>query len=217
MNTFKKTTIALSILTASASAASAQYYQMVNQATDMLQTALTGGSNYRGYVDVSYLAGIGSQKANFLEFSTTQGIKYGDIFYMGVGAGVDVMFTKINPENTFTSQSNQTAVMIPLFTDFRLTFGQPTTTNFFIDLKVGAGFYVSDEYIYVGDGYLNSSSSFYLKPTVGIRIPVSKTDPKLAVNFGASYLLTTNSYWYDPGYHNDTTLSSLGLTASIEW
>lgn len=204
---------------ASAQAASAQYYQLINQATDMIGTAIRGGANYRGFFDVSYVRGIGDKKANFLEFSTTQGLKYGDLFFMGVGAGVDVMHTEINnnpyaPTNHVTTQN---AVMIPLYTDFRLNLGAPTSASFFLDVKVGAGFFVSNDYILVGDGYINSSSSFYLKPTIGLRIPVSKTNPKLAVNIGGSYQLITNSYWYSPWQNNNVTLSALGLNVGFEW
>ena len=91
-----KTIVAAALMIASVQAASAQYYQMVNQATDMISTALRGGANYRGFFDVSYVKGIGDKQANFLEFSTTQGIKYGNIFFMGVGAGVDMMHPEIN-------------------------------------------------------------------------------------------------------------------------
>lgn len=216
-----KLALAASVAIASATAANAQYYQAINQVTNMLQTAFSGGFNYRGFVDAGYVNGIGDKQASFLEFSTTQGVKYGNIFFMGIGMGVDVMFTDYNggtgnwlPSN---EKSTQTAVAIPMFTDFRLNFGQPTSTGFFIDLKVGAAFYVSDNYIRVGDGYINSSSSFYLKPTIGVRVPVSKSNPKLAMNFGASYQLLTNSYWYNPNHNNNITLSSLGLTVGFEW
>ncbi len=62
-------------LMASAQAASAQYYQLVNQATDMIGTAIQGVANYWGFFDVSYVRGIGNKKANFLEFSTSEGLK----------------------------------------------------------------------------------------------------------------------------------------------
>lgn len=207
------------LLTASAQTVSAQYYQLVNQATDMIGTAIRGGANYRGFFDVSYVRGIGDKKANFLEFSTTQGLKYGNLFFMGVGAGVDLMHTEVNTTAWSPTNHNTTrnAVMIPLYTDFRLNTGSPATASFFLDVKVGGGFFVSNDYILVGDGYINSSSSFYLKPTVGLRIPVSKTNPKLAVNVGGSYQLITNSYWYNPGQNNSVTLSALGLNIGFEW
>ncbi len=206
-------------LMASAQAASAQYYQLVNQATDMIGTAIRGGANYRGFFDVSYVRGIGNKKANFLEFSTSQGLKYGNIFFMGVGAGVDVMHTEINnnPYAPSDHSNTQNAVMIPLFTDFRLNLGAPNSVSFFLDAKVGGGFFISNDYILVGDGYINSSSSFYFKPSIGLRIPVSKINPKLAVNVGGTYQLITNSYWYNPGQNNSITLSSLGLNVGFEW
>lgn len=207
------------ILRASTQAVSAQYYQLVNQATDMIGTAIRGGANYRGFFDVSYVKGLGDKKANFLEFSTTQGLKYGNLFFMGVGAGVDVIHTEINnnPYAPSDHTNTQNAVMIPLYTDFRLNLGAPTSASFFLDVKVGGGFFISNDYILVGDGYINSSSSFYLKPSVGLRIPVSKTNPKLAVNIGGSYQLITNSYWYNPGQNNSVTLSAMGLNVGFEW
>lgn len=210
--------MALAIVAASAASASAQYYQMVNQATDMISAALQGGLNYRGFVEASYISGIGNKKASFLELSTTQGFKYGSIFFMGVGAGVDLMMSEVNdgayyPDHTTT----KTSAMIPLFTDFRLNFGDPANTNMFIDLKVGAGFWVGNKYILVGDGYINSSSSFYLKPTVGLRVPVSTTNDKLAINIGASYQLLTNDYWYNPGHDRSVTLNGLGVSFGFEW
>lgn len=221
MKTLSKVALCTCIAITSSIAANAQYYQAVNQVTNMLQTALQGGFNYRGFVDAGYVNGIGDKQASFLEFSTTQGVKYGNIFYMGVGIGVDVMFTDYNGGTgnwlSENQKSTQTAVMIPMFTDFRLNFGQPTSTGFFIDLKVGAAFYTGNKYIRVGDGYINTSSSFYLKPTIGVRVPVSKSNPKLAMNFGASYQLLTNNYWYNPNHNNNITLSSLGLTVGFEW
>lgn len=204
---------------ASTISANAQYYQLANQATDMLSTILQGGASYRGFVDVSYIGGIGSKKANFLEFSTTQGNKFSNLFFMGIGAGVDVMFSQVNanPYQPTGSEYTQTAVMIPLFTDFRFNFGEPQKSGFFIDIKIGAGFYVSDKYILVGDGYINSRESFYLKPTLGCRIPISSNNSKYAINIGASYQLLTNSYWYNPTQKNSITMNGLGLTAAFEW
>lgn len=219
MKTIAKFFASALLMIASAQAASAQYYQMVNQATDMISTAIRGGANYRGLFDVSYIKGIGDKQANFLEFSTTQGVKYGNLFFIGVGAGVDMMHTEINnnPYSPSGHATTQNSVMIPLYTDFRLNLGAPTALGFFIDLKVGAGFYVSNDYILVGDGYINSSSSFYLKPAIGFRLPVSKKNPKLAVNVGGTYQLLTNSYWYNPGMSNNVSLSAFGLNVGFEW
>lgn len=219
MKAFKKILASVAIIGATAFSANAQYYELINQATNMFQTAFAGGARYRGMVDAAYISGIGSKKANFLEISTTQGVKYGSIFFMGIGLGVDFMNTDVNSGAYQPIGNNYTtsAVMIPMFTDFRLNFGSTSSTNVFIDLKLGAGFYVSDKYIQVGDGYMNSSQSFLLRPTIGARIPVSKNSPKYAVNVGVCYQLLTNSYWYNPGASNSVTLNGFGVNLGFEW
>lgn len=224
MRTLTKIIITLSIAIATSIAAHAQFYELVSHGTDMLKPVLQGGQNYRGFVEVSYLKGLGDKQANFLELSTTQGFKYRDWFFFGVGAGIDWMKTTANdggyrPSATSTNNTNCTnsAAMVPLFTDFRFNIGDISGTSFFIDLRVGAGFYIADKYIIVGDGYINTSESFYLKPSMGLRIPVSSTDSKYAINVGASYQLLTNSYWYSPGPSNSIALSSMGVNVSFEW
>lgn len=219
MKTITKLAIAGAVGLCSVATASAQYYQLANQATNMLQTVFSGGANYRGFFDLSYVNGIGNKQANFFSITTTQGVKYGDLFFMGIGLGVDFMHTEVNDGYYKPAEHSTTdnAAMIPMFTDFRLTLGQPQNVGFFVDLKIGAAFYVSDDYILVGDGYINTSTSFYLKPSVGVRVPVSKSNPKLALNFGASYQLLTNSYWYNPGQRNSISLSSMGLNVGFEW
>lgn len=51
-------------------AANAQYYQMANQLQQLITPALSGSFNYKGYVDASYLKGVGDKKADFLEITT---------------------------------------------------------------------------------------------------------------------------------------------------
>lgn len=197
----------------------AQYYQLASQATSMLQTALQGGMNYRGTIDASYINGLGSKKADFFEISTTQGFKYNEWFFMGLGAGIDFFHTTTNdnPYKPASQEFTQNAAMVPLYSDFRFNFGNQNATNAYFDVRIGAAFYISGDYILVGDGYINTSESFYLRPTLGVRIPVSKSNPKYAVNIGVSYQLLTNTYWYSPGQRNNITLNGLGLTAGFEW
>lgn len=218
MKTLSKLLISILALAGFASASNAQTYQLANQVTNMIQNAIIGGANYRGFVEVSYLSGLGTRKASFAELSTTQGFKYGSMFFMGVGAGIDLMSTQSN-DNGYKPSTNTTtsAAMVPLFTDFRLNFGQPQNTNVFIDLRLGAAFYIGNKYILVGDGYVNSSESFYLRPSLGVRIPVSSANSKYAMNISACYQLLTNSYWYNPGYNNSITLSSIGIALAFEW
>lgn len=58
----------------------AQYSSIVNQAANMLQTAVIGGFSYKGFVDASYTGGFGSLKANFVGVSTVQGFQYANWF-----------------------------------------------------------------------------------------------------------------------------------------
>lgn len=210
-------------------AARAQYYQTISQATDMLSTALQGGFNYRGMVDASYTTGIGKNGCSSLEFSTTQGFKYSDWFFMGVGAGVNVMFAG-DDDNNHDSRPygwgngydpgygvHDTGVLIPLFTDFRFFIGKEQDVSLYIGAKVGASFLIGKNYLRTPDGYLDNSEGFYFKPTVGVRVPLSGSNPKIAMNFGVSYQLITNSYWNWGGYYSGTTVNSLGATVGFEW
>ena len=54
--------------------ASAQFGLMANKLEEMLKPALSGSFNYKGFVDVAYLAGFDSP--DLLEITTTQGFKY---------------------------------------------------------------------------------------------------------------------------------------------
>lgn len=229
MNRFKSIFIALVFLAGGTVSADAQYLQAVNQATDMLSTALRGGLNYRGILDASYTAGVGKNGCGSLEFSTSQGFKYADWFYMGVGAGVNVMFAGDGDDNHadayrgwgdgFNSNNgiHDTGVLIPLFTDFRFYIGNEQDVAFYIGAKVGASFLIGKNYLRTPDGYLDNSEGFYFKPTVGVRVPLSSRNPKLAMSFGVSYQLITNDYWDWNGYYSGTTVNSLGATVGFEW
>lgn len=210
-------------------AVNAQYYQAVNQATNMLSNALTGGFNYRGMVDASYTVGVGKNGCSSLEFSTTQGFKYAGWFYMGVGAGVNVVFSDKGNSDVamFTSswgngydprrKVRDTGVLLPLFTDFRFLIGKEEDVSMYMDFKVGASFLIGKNYLQTPDGYLDSSEGFYFKPTIGVRVPVNGNNSKQAINFGVSYQLITNSYWDRGGYYSGTTVNSLGASIGFEW
>ena len=77
----------------SALTASAQYYEIANQLPQLIRPALSGSFNYKGFVDVSYMRGVSKCKADFLDVTTSQGFRYADWFYMGVGIGADVLFS----------------------------------------------------------------------------------------------------------------------------
>lgn len=209
-------------LSALAAPCKAQYYEIANQIPQLIRPALSGSFNYRGYVDVSGMGGVGSQRAGFAEISTTQGFQYSNWFFMGVGLGVQGVWTQradnYNPWDYPGYDGSKgrcsSGCMIPLFTDFRFKIGAETSTAFFIDLRLGASFLVSDDYLEIGDGYLSQNEYFYLKPSIGLRVPLSQ-DGRKALNFSVSYQLMTSDYWYR--YSDNIALSSIGATVGFEW
>lgn len=201
----------------------AQFYQIANQLPGLIRPALSGSFNYKGYVDVSYLAGVGNKRVDFINISTSQGFKYNDWFYMGVGIGVDIVNSKVNDgfgpgssqNGGYWNHSYKTSgVMIPVFTDFRFNIGKATATSFYIDARLGASFLMGDSYLAVANGFITNREYFYLKPSVGVRIPVKSTG-KQAIDIGFTYQLLTSNYWY---YNSgNTTLNAIGATLSFEW
>lgn len=225
MKLIKRMLVLAAVSAACATGASAQYLQVADQIGRMITPALSGGFNYKGYVEASYLKGVGSKNADFVEITTTQGFRYADWFFMGVGAGVEAVMT--NPRSNFNDWENATTYfnrdketgktgwVIPLYTDFRFTFGGDDDLAFFIDLRLGASFLVSNRYLSIGDGYMTSSENFYLRPSLGMRIPISDKNKKQAINLGVTYQLITSNYWYYSS--SSTTLSAVGVTIGFEW
>lgn len=199
--------------------ASAQYYEIANQIPQLISPALQGGINYKGFAEVGYVKGVGVNNVDFLSFSTSQGFKYRNWFFMGAGIGVDVAFSGVSEVNSVPSQYNYTttAVMIPIFTDFRFNIGNSTSTSFFADIKLGCSFLAGNTFLQVNNGYLSSQEYFYFKPSVGVRIPLQSQNKngKKAFNIGLTYQLLTSNYWYN--YNSNVTLNALGLDASFEW
>ena len=196
----------------------AQYTNIVNQAANLMQTALMGGMRYRGYVEASYTGGFGRLQADFVGISTVQGVQYADWFFMGAGMGVDVVYSKSSlPSNewNFNRKVTTSGAMVPIFTDFRFNIGGNQGPSFFIDIKAGGSFLIGKNYLAVENGYINGGEYFMLKPSIGLRVPVSKGG-KRAMNLGLTYQLLTCNYWW---YNNSDsgTLNSLGATVSYQW
>lgn len=215
------------IAMAATASAHAQYYEIAGQLPSLISPALSGSLNYKGFVEASGTAGIGDSRANFIGVSTSQGFKYADWFFMGVGIGVDVAMAKnVNYDDQnqppydgdyYYHSSDKTKVMIPVFTDFRFNIGSQQNVSAFIDLKVGASWLIGDTYLALDNGYLSNGTQFYLKPSVGVRIPVDKTHLNRAFNISVTYQLLTsnNNYrWYNDG---SVTLSNFGVTLGYEW
>ena len=214
----KKIYLALIIAIAGISNLHAQYTNIVNQAANLLQTAVMGGSRYKGYVEATYTGGFGNLQADFVGISTSQGYQYNNWFFMGAGIGVDLVYSKV--DNGFNSwdydrQTRTSGAMVPIFTDFRFNFGSKTNASFYIDVKAGGSFLIGKNYLAIENGYINGSEYFMLRPSVGLRVPLSKNG-KRAMNVGLTYqLLTCNYWWYNN--RNSGTLNSLGGTVSYEW
>lgn len=218
----------LSILAATAVAlgatdASAQYYEIANQIPNLITPALSGSMRYKGFVEAEYLHSLGDYTSDFVGISTAQGFTYSSWFFMGAGLGVQYVHTTpgdgwdpgMRPGNGNRSWSNN-GVMIPLFTDFRFTLGNnPSAIGFFIDLRIGASFLASDNYLQIGNGYITNNEYFYLRPAIGFRIPVSAKSPKQAVDIGFSYQLLTSNYWYT--WQRNATINSIGVNVAYEW
>lgn len=198
--------------------AKAQYTSIVNQATNMMQTALMGGMRYRGYVEASYTGGFGNLQADFVGISTVQGVQYADWFFMGAGLGVDLVYSKTDASYNgwFGDRKTRTSgAMVPIFTDFRFNIGGNQGPSFFIDIKAGGSFLIGKNYLAIENGYINGSEYFMLKPSIGLRVPVGGNG-KRSMNLGLTYqLLTCNYWWYNNT--NSGTLNSLGATVSYQW
>lgn len=219
----KKVVLGLMCVLASAVSANAQFYEIANQIPQLISPALSGSFNYRGFVDASYLKGLGDYNSDFVEVSTSQGFQYASWFFMGVGIGVDGVFT--HPKDGWGSNQSlnwpshghtDSAVMVPIFTDFRFRVGKdPQSVSFFGDVRLGAAFLMGNNWLRIGNGYLTNNEYFYLRPTAGVRIPISEKNPRQAVNVGLSYQLITSNYWY--GNKRNVAISALGVTAGFEW
>lgn len=205
--------------------AAGQYSNIVNGLTNVLMPAISGSSTYKGFVDVAYTQGFGTYRTNFATLSTTQGYQFTPWFYMGAGIGVDVLWSSVNNDwgnqwqesypDRYDDNYTSTSAMIPIFTDFRFNIGKRTQPSFFIDLKIGAAFLCTNNYVKIRNGYLTNTSYFYMQPSLGVRIPVNGNNSKNAVNVGLHYRLITSDYW--SGYQSSIVLNGLGLNVGYEW
>lgn len=204
--------------------ANAQIYSAINTLQSVISPALSGSGRYKGFVEAGYSHTLSHYNGEFLEVSTSQGYQYNNWFFMGAGLGVDVLFShpgeNWNPSNMTTLPPGKrgyakTAAMLPLFADFRFLIGNSSNIGFFLDLKVGASFLLSNKMIAIGDGFLTNKEYFFLDPSIGLRVPCNKKNPKQAINLGVKYKLLTSDYWFN--YSNNITLQSIGAYLAFEW
>ncbi|MDE6298206.1 MAG: hypothetical protein K2M10_00970 [Muribaculaceae bacterium] len=204
-------------------AAKAQYGQIVNQLPQILSPALSGSGSYKGFVEATGTFGLGTDKANFLGISTSQGFQYTSWFFMGAGIGIDAAMAQgdnsIPQDAYYMPRTATTRAMVPLFTDFRFNIGNGKSASFFIDIKAGAAWIIGGNGLRINDKVLTTNAKFILRPSIGVRIPTNSNNLKQAVNIGLTYqLLTANNSWYYYGNSRyDTTLSSIGASISYEW
>lgn len=205
--------------------AQAQIGEIVNGLTNVALPAIRQGAGYKGYLEADFTAGVGNYRSNFVTVATSQGYQMNNWFYMGAGIGVDMLWSTVNTgwgENWaasnpewFAHEHTSSAVMIPVFTDFRFILGEQTSTSFFINLRVGAAFLCSDSYIKIRNGYLTNQNYFYFQPAVGVRVPINSTNPRQALDIGLHYRLMTSNYWSNWQYN--ATINGLGVNISYEW
>ena len=194
--------------------ANAQYYEIANTLPSLIRPALSGSLNYKGFVEVTGLAGLGENRANFIGLSTSQGFQYTSWFYMGAGIGIDVAMARNTPVESRDRYVN-TMALLPVFTDFRFNIPVTKSSSFFIDAKFGAAWFLGNNYINLYNGTISHSAQFFLQPTLGVRVPVS-ANGRQAVNFGVTYRLLTSNNNYD--WSNKTiSLNNIGASISFEW
>ena len=198
-----------------------QIYEAINTIQSVISPALSGSGRYKGYVDLGYSHTLAKYNGDFISLTTSQGYQYNSWFFMGAGIGVDLLLSHKgehwgegvppagNPSVTTT------APMLPLFADFRFLIGSGSKVSFFLDLKVGCSFLLTNKVIAIGDGYLTNREYFFLDTSIGLRLPCNKKNPKQAVDVGVQYKLLTSDYWYK--YNNNITLQSLGAFVAFEW
>lgn len=211
-------TVLAAVVATGTTAANAQYYALANQLTNVLGPALSGSMSYRGMVEVSGIAGTGYNRINTLELATVQGFKYADWFFMGAGLGINLAVGDNTAVDNAAHSISRYKAMMPLFSDFRFNIGGQSKPSFFVDLRLGAAWFFGNSYIGTHHNYIDDGTYFYLKPGVGVRIPVSAGDPTNAFNIALTYQLLTNSGSNGYYYRNSAvTMNGFGLTLGYEW
>lgn len=204
-----------------ANQADAQILEAVNTLRSVISPAISGSGRYKGYVEAGYSHTLAGYNGDFIEVSTSQGYQYNNWFYMGAGLGVDLLFSHPGPNwgqgtpPAGNPKSTKTAPMLPLFADFRFLIGGNANISFFLDLKIGASFLLTNKVIAIGDGYLTNREYFFLDPSIGLRIPCNKRNYKQAIDVGVKYKLLTSNYWHN--WNNNITLQSIGAFVAFEW
>lgn len=199
----------------------AQIYEAINTLQSVLTPALSGSGRYKGFVEAGYSHTISPYNGDFIDLTTSQGYQYNSWFFMGAGLGIDVLFSHPKKNSSMETPppgqrpESKTAPMLPLFADFRFLIGANSNISFFLDLKVGCSFLLTNRNIAIGEGLLTNREYFFLNPSIGLRLPCNKKNPKQAFDVGVKYKLLASNYWYN--YNNNITLQALGAFVGFEW
>ena len=208
---FKLRCVIIAVLTAIGITANAQYYGFGNQLRDMISPALSGSFNYKGYVDASYLRGLGDDRFDIASVTTTQGFKYSSWFFMGAGAGVDLIIPSLDYD-----YDQNPIVMVPLFADFRFMIGRSDRVSVNIDLRLGAAFNFAETFP-TNNGFIYEDECLYFRPSLSLRIPVNKGNSKQAINIGVTYQLIMTEYSGNRGWDDDKCFNNVGAIIGFEW
>lgn len=184
---------------------------------------LSGTGSYKGYVEAGYAHTLGKYNGDFIEISTTQGYQFNNWFFMGGGVGFDLLLShkgtdwgsKLTTQPADMKGYTTTSPMIPIFADFRFLIGDTSNITFYLGLKVGCSFQLTDKLIAINQGYLTNREYFFLNPSLGVRVPCNKKNPKQAFDVGVKYKLLTSNYWEN--INNNITLQAIGAFIAFEW
>ncbi len=138
----------------------------------IISTGCCFAQKYRGFVDLSYSyvlpkgdnqRNLVFYERNWLGFSTSHGVQLKKLF---VGAGLEIG----------TEMSG--GCTLPVYADIRYDFFRRSSTNFFVDCKLGGYVYSPDSYdTRIGNSYKNECDGkitwFYFKPAIGMRFRLS--------------------------------------------
>lgn len=149
--------------------------------------------SYRGFADIEAGYSFYSEWA-LIGATTTHGVQLAEKFFIGAGTGILTDFT---------------AVVMPLYADFRFDFFNGKKVSPFVDLKVG---YTLGNSGRVYEDYDDEiCNGIYLNPTVGFRIRLTN---RMGINIGLAYSL--NNYYCYNYYEKIKMNKELGHAIAIK-
>ena len=209
---FKRFSLIIALIFAFCLSANAQYYYGAGaHVRNMISPALSGSFSYKGYVEGSYLRGLGDDRFDVAEISTTQGFTYSSWLFMGAGLGIDLMIPSLDFE-----RKGEYSVMVPIYADFRFNIGNQSRVGLSIDLRLGTAINFNDDF-YTNNGYLLEDECWYIRPSISMRIPINKSKPRQALNIGFTYQFIMTDAYYCHSWYDDRVFNNIGATIGFEW